>query len=866
MAEVLGVVASAIAVVDISAKVLNFCGQYLRYVKNAKSDIEIVEKEVAGFQTTTYNLQVLFKGPRGKALEASRDLYDAINDARSTLAALAQNLTPSKSREAISRVGLRALKWPFKSNEVDEIIHRLVRCRGIILLALNVDQIVLIQNVDHNIVLDKLPVAESASFDSHAQEHSPTCLPNTRVELLKHIFRWVEDPNSKTIFWLNGMAGTGKSTISRTVAYGRSGIGDLGASFFFKRGEADRGNLTKLMTTLAHQLALRVPGVAHHIKDAVDADPGICGKTVREQFEKLVNNPLSKAFEATSGPSRAVIVIDALDECERDEDIRLLTRLLSHTTTLRSRLRVLVTSRPELPIRLGFSQVRDAYQDLLLHDIPSHFVDQDIYTFLASEFDHIRNDFNSDPANDGEQIPPCWPGRETLRELTRMAVPLFIFAATLCRFIKDSNCGSPLNQLRKSKRDKDRIIKDFKIVVGTIVTLANPLPIKPLSRLIDTDPDVVKTRLRTMHSVLNVPSNDLPVRLFHLSFRDYLVDPDQKETNVFWVDQRAANQTLARNCLRVMAAGLRENICNMSYPGMRRSAVDSQCIDEALPPEVQYACRFWAYHWTAAEFRKDDGLAVYGLLKEHLLHWLEAMSLMGCAREVIGILRLTASWIEERDCQPLSSFLVDAVRFVKASFSAIDETPLQVYSSALVFAPSRSIIRSTFEKYIPDWLSVGPQGKENWAACLAVLEGHASNVSSVVFSHDSKTVASASWDNTVRIWDAESGDCMWVLKGHDLSVTSVVFSHDSKTVASASHDETVRIWDAESGDCVQVIQTGPSPLTLRFTADDSGVITNTGVIPVTRKSCTAAIKPPSSAALRLALRDSSWITSQEEQL
>lgn len=137
-------------------------------------------------------------------------------------------------------------------------------------------------------VLDKLPVAEGATFDSHAEEHNPTCLPNTRIELLRQIKEWADGPSAQCIFWLNGMAGTGKSTISRTVAQSFADKGYLGASFFFKRGETDRGNLSKFCTTVACQLVVQVAGLASSIKDAIEADPNIIGKAVREQFKKLI--------------------------------------------------------------------------------------------------------------------------------------------------------------------------------------------------------------------------------------------------------------------------------------------------------------------------------------------------------------------------------------------------------------------------------------------------------------------------------------------------------------------------------------------------------------------------------------------------
>jgi hypothetical protein len=160
------------------------------------------------------------------------------------------------------------LIWPFKSKDVQSVIQDLDRCTKAIYSALEVDQTSILLDIDHQMALDRLRVAEGASFDSYAEKHNPTCLQNTRVELFKDVQLWIDDTNSKVIFWLNGMAGTGKSTISRTVAQARHDRGDLGASFFFKRGEIDRGSLAKFVSTLAHQLALSIPGLAPLIKES----------------------------------------------------------------------------------------------------------------------------------------------------------------------------------------------------------------------------------------------------------------------------------------------------------------------------------------------------------------------------------------------------------------------------------------------------------------------------------------------------------------------------------------------------------------------------------------------------------------------
>jgi hypothetical protein len=145
-------------------------------------------------------------------------------------------------------------------------------------------------------IQQKLPSAEGASFDSHQEEHNPKCLENTRVELLCQIAEWAKDPEGKSIFWLNGMAGTGKSTISRTVAQSSKEKGQLGASFLLQRGGGDRRNASRFFTTIAAQLAIQMPDLALSMARAIDKDPTISAKAMGEQFEKLILQPLSNTI------------------------------------------------------------------------------------------------------------------------------------------------------------------------------------------------------------------------------------------------------------------------------------------------------------------------------------------------------------------------------------------------------------------------------------------------------------------------------------------------------------------------------------------------------------------------------------------
>lgn len=430
--------------------------------------------------------------------------------------------------------------------------------------------------------LANLPYVAGAIFNSYQDAHE-TCHPNTRVDLLQQIRDWAQQTYSKSIFWLNGGAGTGKSTISRTFAgwltdQGRVQAIDLGASFFFKRGEGNRDSAIKFFPTLVRQLMLKIPDLNVLIAEVIDSDPLLCDKSLGEQFDKLIYTPLKHLNLTSNSSSTLVVVVDALDECEKEEDIKAILQLWSRLPQITTvDIRLFLTSRPELPIRLGFKDMSaNVHQDMLLRDVPQNTVQQDILVFLKDEFSKIRRSYNAELPS-GTPLYDDWPGDTVLQTLAERAVPLFIVGATICRFV-----GNPLEdatdqlerllrfqgtgqmsqmeqtylpvlkQLSRTSNDstgQERLYTEFRMIVGSIIILASPLSTSSLAVLLDIRPKTITARLRSLHSVLHVPVNpDQSIRTLYLSFGEFLLD-NKFHNEPFGVDGPATHQMLLSRCL-----------------------------------------------------------------------------------------------------------------------------------------------------------------------------------------------------------------------------------------------------------------------------------------------------------------------------
>ena len=208
------------------------------------------------------------------------------------------------------------------------------------------------------------------------------CLKGTRGAILDEIELWTKNFSKPPVYWLNGLAGTGKSTIAQTVAERIFSDGCLGASFFCSRDFEDQSNLHFILPTLAVQLARRYTEFQSIFVPLVQSNPGVAYESLFNQMDKLIFRPFKKSAVSTA------IIIDALDECKDEEPASVILSVLGQFVSETPKVKFFLTGRPESRIREGFHLplLAQATNVFVLHDVESSRVNSDIRQFFRHRF------------------------------------------------------------------------------------------------------------------------------------------------------------------------------------------------------------------------------------------------------------------------------------------------------------------------------------------------------------------------------------------------------------------------------------------------------------------------------------------------
>ncbi|EJD02469.1 uncharacterized protein FOMMEDRAFT_124970 [Fomitiporia mediterranea MF3/22] len=659
--------------------------------------------------------------------------------------------------------------------------------------------------------LERLWPPENSAYDP-----SRGCLLGTRRSVLQNVEEWVHSKvHSQQIYWIHGVAGCGKSSVAASVAGALDGQKILSGSFFCKRDIPERRSTGRLLRSLAYFLSRRVSAFRNAVLQQLRDDPIVLDKPLSHQFNVLLAHPLSTVPREVESEVMVVIIIDALDECEDSETT---AAHLANIVQATPWLRLIVTSRPNPQIKASMLRIGSVVQECDLFEATTN---NDILRFIRNQF----NTNNELPNIDQSQI-DC---------LARHASGHFIWIATVLKHISIGGFGKKdlLQQIidsnpraATSEQHLDavylRVLENacqgsvgiecaVRWVIGLIFAVSKnrPLPSEALhafipSRLGATH-DELETILGHLGSVLYNDAQTGAIRVCHPSFLDFIGSQDRSGCFSMTTDELEKN--MVENCLRIMLDGLKFNICNLETSHLpNESVLDlTDRVNCNISQHLQYSCLYWFTHLSRSqkdgrcEEQVQQALREF-LYKTSLLYWLEALSVMSELKvAVITLKDLRYSKCFKND-KELNSIALDLYRFVTAFQEPMAMSAPHIYLSALLWAPVKSMIANRYcgRKFnIRQCILKGVN--DHWPTSLHTITTH-SPVVAVAYSPDGRHIVSGCSDNTVRIWDAETGAQVGApLGGHQGSVNSVAYSPDGRYIVSGSLDNTVRIWDAETG-------------------------------------------------------------------
>ncbi|QRV75744.1 Notchless protein [Ceratobasidium sp. AG-Ba] len=744
-------------------------------------------------------------------------------------------------KEKCSRDG--AQRFAPATQDVEEVLECYRRIQSLLerlILNVNVNIWKVVDEQATDSRLKELPNTPSANYlydGPSAVQRSP-CTPNTRVELLQQIHTWADNRETEKVYWLNGMAGTGKTAIAYSLCQHLHKTSQLGASFFCSRQMPSCREVNRIMPSIAYQLSQFSLPFRHALSEVLQRSKGIQSQSLLDQFKHLVVVPLSKV--SGTFPDGVTIVIDALDECEdKDGVYRMLGALLDHAAEIP--VKFFVTSRPEAKIvdRMQNEEYNGTRSELRLHELKHSIVRQDIKTYLAAALG---------PANICDLDLDC---------LVERSGVLFIYAATVVRYIEHDHFSRSAKRLKQvleesssGSKESDKYIDELyttilraafddhnldesdkaemQLVLNTVICARKPLTVDSLVELTGLDySDVVKPALRPLLSVLNVSESSGLVTTLHESFPDYMFN--RQRAGMFWCNSQEHNAQMAKWCFRLIVQVEKPfNICGISssYIYDKDIADLTDKTNNAISKALYYASRYWGAHLEHSNGSKDLIEDLFNLLSTRLLLWAEIMNLKKCLAEGAETLYRIASWSDKSCHEDRRVFVMDAYKFIASIVSShISRSTPHIYISALGLWPESRPVSRYYRLNSAGIISAaGTAMQLRYSSLMPITMHTRDQAATIAYSPGNRYIAVGVW-NYIQIWEAKTGqEVGQPLCGHEGDITSLVYSKDGGQIISASHDNTLCIWDVVAMQLIRRLHGHEGAVNLLSYSADGGFI------------------------------------------
>jgi len=471
------------------------------------------------------------------------------------------------------------------------------------------------------------------------------------------------------VFWLNGLAGTGKTTIAQTIAERVFADGRLGASVFCSRGVEERSDLQLIFPTIAFQLAQTYPAFRSSLVPLLQSNPDVVHESLQDQMRKFLVEPLKSADIST------VIVIDALDECRDDEPESAILLVLGKSVSEIPGVKFFITSRPETHIMAGFRGplLKESTDVFILHGVEPRTIDNDIRRFFTHELSALAQRRGGSEG---------WQTDEQLDSLCRRAAGFFIYAVATVNFLKhrfkrpsdrldvimespectayegkvelkmytslDSLYASILRDaFCKNDTEDDAMVRS---ILGAVVLVTNPISPHAIATLMGFECDVVLSLLESVQPLLVLHDDiNLPTQSFHKSFPDFITDPTRCIDTRLYISPDH-HTGLVLHCLGLMRNVLEKNMCSLPDYALNSEVDDLQSrIEESgIGGALEYSCRSWYRHLAMLKDQITDVVsALHNFLEEKFLFWLEVLSVLGAVGDAVHALDATVKWLDE---------------------------------------------------------------------------------------------------------------------------------------------------------------------------------------------------------------------------